>query len=186
VGAADIRRYLSLAACALAACGGDVDGTRQSTSSARGAGTGGSADGGGGTGGIAGAAGAGGAPEWTVWPGQTWAATHCDEQGKKDLLIELWSSAEAECVPPASVGDVAVLGLEDWDGTPGTFVFWEQTEHGRAGGSLGLSGGQPNGWLTIEPYRDTPGWVEWEMGGVPGRTDLSVCGQWQDFECTGP
>jgi hypothetical protein len=175
---------------AVAACGGNVDAGRAASSgtTTSAAGAGGSGADGGGAGGEGGAAGGASSgvggldPGWTLWPGQTWPLGKCDETGLRDLTVELWPHAYVACSPPLDVVGVQMLALLDWDGSPGTFVFGEVTEHGRA--LAGFTGGDlQDGWLTIEPYADTPAWIEWEIEGEPGRTDLSMCGHWEKFHC---
>lgn len=196
-----VRACVVSLACAAIGCGSDVEPNGDPSSVSTGAGAssaeggagsgaagsagGGAVQGGAGQGGAPQGGAGGGVPEWTVWPGQIYAAAPCEEEtGLRDLLVELWPYADEACLPPVEVASVPVLGITDWDGSPGTYPFGVDTAHGKAGASDGLD--PVEGWLTVEPYQTTPGWIEWEMSGEPGRTDLSLCGKWMSFACRAP
>ncbi|WP_437540637.1 hypothetical protein WME97_24950 [Sorangium sp. So ce367] len=150
------------------------------------AGGGGDGDGDGGTS----APGAGGSdtssssssPGWTVPPDRVYSHIDCEPAGST-LLVEL-SPRSSGCVPAADVlDDVLVFGIVRWDGQPGTFTLGVETPHGVALAARGLQPDLVTGTLTIEPYVGTPSAIAWDLSVGAGRTDLSVCGRFDDFPC---
>lgn len=126
------------------------------------------------------------AAEWTHDPGETYSSIMCKDDGMQ-LFVELWPpSAQSACVPDPAVSDVLVLGIEGWDGEPGTFVLGEETEHGTAQAGYSLSLDPLEGTLTVEPFAETPQWISWELSVDSGRTDLGLCGKFSKFPCATP
>jgi hypothetical protein len=138
----------------------------------------------------AGTAGGGGSPpvepgpEWTVPPGHTYSSVSCD--GQVELFVEIWQTARADCVPASDVAGILVLGVQNWDMSPGTFVIGQATEQGEAM-AADLSGpDEVTGTLTIEPFEDEPTWFSWDLSVGSGTTDLSLCGHFDAFPCSQP
>jgi hypothetical protein len=124
------------------------------------------------------------APAWTVPPDRTYSHIACgDEEDEPLLFIEIWPAGE-NCIAQPTVEDVLVLGILNWDGEPGTFVLGVETPHGTAqAGMSGLSLERTTGTITVEPYVGTPSAIAWDLSIGAGRTDLSVCGHFDDFPC---
>jgi hypothetical protein len=105
----------------------------------------------------------------------------CADDGGALLFVEVWPSAPSACVPPPRVEEVLVLGVDGWNGQPGTFVVGEETPNGLA---MASSGTEPvTGTITIEPFVLTPSVIAWDLSVGSGRTDLGVCGKLDDFPC---
>jgi hypothetical protein len=170
-----MRLALSLAAVTLLACGATVIEQPADGGGGQSTGDGGSADGGGPDG--------GGGSAWTVWPGQTYSHTHCDDWNQLLLLVEIWPEAEIECVLPAHVADALVLVIEAWDGSAGTFTVGEPTVHGAAHATQFPAPKVVTGTITIEPYADTPRGIAWDLDVGAGRTDLGPCGRFDELSC---
>jgi hypothetical protein len=122
-------------------------------------------------------------PGWTVPPGQTHSRVDCDEE-QMLLFVEIWPTAESECLPSPAVTDLLVLGISEWDGSPGTFVVGQPTAHGTAHASTGID--ETEGSITVEPFVGTPRWLAWELSAGEGRTDLGLCGKFDEFPCVPP
>ncbi len=120
-------------------------------------------------------------PPWTVSPEQVFSDVACDDEPL--LFIEVWPAAASACVAPPGldVDDILVLGIEGWDGEPGTFPIDEETPHGVARAKRGLDA--LTGTLTVEPYVGTPSAISWNLSVGAGRTDLSVCGKLDELPC---
>ncbi|WP_434042910.1 MULTISPECIES: hypothetical protein [Sorangium] len=151
----------------------------------------GASDGGGGDGGTS-APGAGSSdtssssssPGWTVPPDRTYSHIECDDESADATLYVEISPAATGCLPPGDVGDdVLVFGLQRWDGQPGTFTLGVETPHGMAYAVMGFPDDSLTGTITIEPYVGTPSAIAWDLSVGAGRTDLSVCGRFNDFPC---
>lgn len=94
------------------------------------------------------------------------------------LLIEVWprARADASCLPPPDVdSNMMILGIVDWDGTPGTFPLGVMTEHGRATVAVGFE--EARGSLTVEAFSPKPKYVTYstDLRGN-GTLDISRCG----------
>ncbi|WP_437926070.1 hypothetical protein WMF37_44680 [Sorangium sp. So ce291] len=126
-------------------------------------------------------------PGWTVPPDRTYSRIDCDRVDRDDptLFVEIWPAGSGPCGGSRHfVDDILVLALTRWDGQPGTFPLRVETPHGIA--AAGLNAQDPltiTGTLTIEPYVGTPSAIAWDLSVGAGRTDLSVCGDFDDFPC---
>ena len=123
-------------------------------------------------------------PTWTVPPDRVYSYVDCEYQDVGTLLaVEVWDLGAA-CAPPPPSDSVLVLGIVGWDGQPGTFTVGVETPQG-----LGLAGKAPlmsdeiTGTITVEPFVGTPSGIAWDLSVGAGRTDLSVCGQFDAFPC---
>ncbi|WP_437739014.1 hypothetical protein WME73_25545 [Sorangium sp. So ce302] len=123
-------------------------------------------------------------PGWTVPPDRVYSYIDCgDETADSTLFVEI-SPRGSGCLPAADVlDDVLVFGIVRWDGQPGTFTLGVETPHGMALAARGLQPDPLIGTLTIEPYVGTPSAIAWDLSVGAGRTDLSVCGRFDDFPC---
>ncbi|WP_437592319.1 hypothetical protein [Sorangium sp. So ce1000] len=123
-------------------------------------------------------------PGWTVPPDRIYSHIVChDEPADSTLYVEI-SPMASSCQPEATlVDDLLVFGIVRWDGQPGTFTLGVETPHGMAQALLGSRLDALTGTLTIEPYVGTPSAVAWDLSVGAGRTDLSVCGRFDDFPC---
>ncbi|WP_437707144.1 hypothetical protein WMF45_25810 [Sorangium sp. So ce448] len=123
-------------------------------------------------------------PGWTVPPDRVYSHIECgDEAAGTTLFMEI-SPRGSSCLPaPDVLDDVLVFGIVRWDGQPGTFTLGVETPHGMAQAARGLQPDRLTGTLTIVPYVGTPSVVAWDLSVGAGRTDLSVCGRFDDFPC---
>ncbi|CAN94756.1 hypothetical protein predicted by Glimmer/Critica [Sorangium cellulosum So ce56] len=117
-------------------------------------------------------------------PDRVYSYIDCgDEPAGSTLFVEI-SPRGSGCLPaPDVVDDVLVFGIVRWDGQPGTFTLGVETPHGMALASRGLQPNPLTGTLTIEPYAGAPSAIAWDLSVGAGRTDLSVCGRFDDFPC---
>lgn len=123
-------------------------------------------------------------PTWTVPPDRVYSYLDCENADVGPLLFVEVLSDGAGCTPPPDVTEVLVLGIAHWDGQPGTFTVGVATPQGEALASLApLGSDEISGTITVEPFADTPGAIAWDLSVGVGRTDLSVCGNFQDFPC---
>lgn len=121
--------------------------------------------------------------EWTHDPGQTFSSITCKEDGML-LLVEVWPTGTA-CTPDPAATDVLVLGIDAWDGEPHTFQLGQETPHGTAHATLGVPG-PLEGTITVEPFAEAPRWISWDLSEAAGRTDLGLCGHFDDYPCPLP
>lgn len=135
---------------------------------------GGVSDGGSAEAGGAGEGAGGGGAGFSVWPGQVFSETTCQEEGPL-LFIEIWPTAADECVADPSVIDLIVIGIQGWDFSSGIFVLGEKTPHGTASAIDGGLGIPPVGSITLAPFDEIPGVLLWDVDGETGSTDLSLC-----------
>jgi hypothetical protein len=121
---------------------------------------------------------------WTVAPDRTFSYVDCDSQNAAPLLfVEIWADGVG-CVANPGLTDVLVLGITGWDGQPGTFTVGVETPQGLAHATTTSLGPDPiPGTITVEPFVGTPGAIAWDLSIGAGRTDLSVCGQFEEYPC---
>ncbi|XYI03660.1 hypothetical protein ACMHYB_29400 [Sorangium sp. So ce1128] len=124
-------------------------------------------------------------PSWTVPPGQTFSETSCEEGGLL-LFVEIWPDAGSACVPTPDVEDVLVMGIEGWDGQPGTFIVGVETPQGTAHAVFDLGIDEVYGKITVEPFVGTPSGLSWDLSVGSGSTDLAVCGRFEVTSCVPP
>ncbi|XXT21120.1 hypothetical protein WME94_06060 [Sorangium sp. So ce429] len=124
--------------------------------------------------------------EWTHDPGKTFSYVGCKDHGMV-LFVEIWPTGAA-CTPEPFplLDDVLVLVIAGWDGAPGTYTIGEQTAHGTAGATFAGPPEQLEGTITVEPFAEAPRWISWELSMAEGRTDLGLCGHFDDYPCATP
>ncbi|WP_437827444.1 hypothetical protein [Sorangium sp. So ce1153] len=123
-------------------------------------------------------------PGRTVPPDRTYSRIDCDDEpASSTLFVEIWPEGSGCGDPPANADGVLVLGLLRWDGQPGTFTLGVETPHGMAQAGMGFELDPLTGTLTIEPYVGRPSAIAWDLSVGAGRTNLSVCGHFDDFPC---
>ena len=124
-------------------------------------------------------------PMWTVPPDRVFSYVDCDYADKGTLLfVEVWKEGSACSAPPQAVDGILVLGIEGWDGQPGTFTLGVETPQGKAGAGMSpLMSEDIAGTLTVETFVGTPSAISWDLSVGAGRTDLSACGNFDAFPC---
>lgn len=123
-------------------------------------------------------------PDWTVPPDRTYSHIDCgDDPAAPTLFVEIWPEGSGCLASATLVEDVLVFGIQRWDGQPGTFTLGVETPHGTARAGMVSQPDPITGTLTVEPYVGRPSAVAWDLSVGAGRTDLSVCGHFDDFPC---
>lgn len=121
---------------------------------------------------------------WTVPPDRVSSYLDCENANEGPLLFVEVLKDGGGCAPPPDVTDVLVLGIAGWTGQPGTFTVGVPTPQGEALAALApLGPDEISGTITIEPFVDSPGAIAWDLSVGAGRTDLSVCGNLEDYPC---
>jgi len=121
---------------------------------------------------------------WTVPPDRVYSYLDCENANEGPLLFVEVLEDGGGCAPPPNVTDVLVLGIARWSGQPGTFTVGVPTPQGEALAALAPLGPDGiSGTITIEPFVGSPGAIAWDLSVGAGRTDLSVCGNLDDYPC---
>jgi hypothetical protein len=122
---------------------------------------------------------------WTVPPDRGYSSVICgDEPYEPMLFVEIWPVGAGCLAPPDLWDGIILLGIQKWDGSPGTFTVDVETPHGVAiAGLSDLSDEVITGTITVEPFEGAPSAISWDLSIGAGRTDLSVCGHFENFPC---
>lgn len=122
-----------------------------------------------------------------VAPGNLWAQAACEDDGTVRFLAEIYlEPVPADCTPSASVDALLLIGIDRWDGRPGTFPLGAETPRGRAQIGLAPPGPPetPTGTLVVEAFElGHPRFMSWDSDLGSGRIDLGLCGRFDMLPC---
>jgi hypothetical protein len=123
----------------------------------------------------------------TVAPQNLWAQASCEDDGTIRFLAEIYlEPVPSDCTPAPSVTELLLIGIDRWDGRPGTFQLGAEGPRGRAQIALTPSSDPeaPNGTLVVEPFEGSrPRFMSWTSEIGSGRVDLGLCGRFDMLPC---